>query len=569
MATGGRDQDDDNSERSSPPAIIDNPGASFQLSNGASAHRRPVDFDDPDDEDSADSASRDREAARQRRYRFVEPSDSEFSDSERLRPSLKSRSPSPPVRRRKPCLVQRSFDSDAEFWVASSNGIGGATSSVADSSSRPPSALKNSSGGWRRRDSDGASVERRQSRRQSEENGGIELIGSIRPSDLTASSSNGGCAPRRIVNITLSDGSRFAADPNYFRRYPNSLLGRLANSESSSSSTEAAANQQEWCHLPDGVTLDAFRALLGLYSDQAKVRWRPYTATTSTATATESRRSSDATTATSIAAAAAVASVAAAAAAASSSAVTSVCTSAPSPAELRLACRLLDLPFAPDAMRGCPDLRGLLHEISNDGARERFSSFLEEAILPQLASCALRGERECQLVVLADDDVVDWDPDNPPQMVDWDLEPLIVRSTAMCRFLKYVENRDVAKQVLRHRRLKKIRIGIEGYPTRMESVKRRAGGRADAIYSYAQRPFLRVSWEKEENRHVDFQCVVQVKNDATSDNGGGLQAAAVERPVDLPPSLTPPLPVGNNGNDNSPNQDVGLNGVDGGSVDDV
>ncbi|PAA49410.1 hypothetical protein BOX15_Mlig012638g7 [Macrostomum lignano] len=70
-------------------------------------------------------------------------------------------------------------------------------------------------------------------------------------------------------------------------------------------------------------------------------------------------------------------------------------------------------------------------------------------------------------------------------MVDWDLEPLIVRSTAMCRFLKYVENRDVAKQVLRHRRLKKIRIGIEGYPTRMESVKRRAGGRADAIYSYA------------------------------------------------------------------------------------
>lgn len=30
-----------------------------------------------------------------------------------------------------------------------------------------------------------------------------------------------------------------------------------------------------------------------------------------------------------------------------------------------------------------------------------------------------------------------------------------------------------------------------------------------AIYSYIQRPFLRMSWEKEEarSRHVDFQCV--------------------------------------------------------------
>jgi len=32
----------------------------------------------------------------------------------------------------------------------------------------------------------------------------------------------------------------------------------------------------------------------------------------------------------------------------------------------------------------------------------------------------------------------------------------------MCRFFKYIENRDVAKQVLRDRGLKKIRLGIEG-----------------------------------------------------------------------------------------------------------
>jgi len=32
----------------------------------------------------------------------------------------------------------------------------------------------------------------------------------------------------------------------------------------------------------------------------------------------------------------------------------------------------------------------------------------------------------------------------------------------MYRFFKYIENRDVAKQVLRDRGLKKIRLGIEG-----------------------------------------------------------------------------------------------------------
>lgn len=32
----------------------------------------------------------------------------------------------------------------------------------------------------------------------------------------------------------------------------------------------------------------------------------------------------------------------------------------------------------------------------------------------------------------------------------------------MYRFFKYIENRDVAKQVLKERGLKKIRLGIEG-----------------------------------------------------------------------------------------------------------
>ena len=54
-----------------------------------------------------------------------------------------------------------------------------------------------------------------------------------------------------------------------------------------------------------------------------------------------------------------------------------------------------------------------------------------------------------------------------------------------------------------------ITTTIAGYPTHKEKVRRRPGGRPEVIYNYVQRPFLRLSWEKEEakSRHVDFQCV--------------------------------------------------------------
>ncbi|PKU33926.1 btb poz domain-containing protein kctd20 isoform x5 [Limosa lapponica baueri] len=88
-------------------------------------------------------------------------------------------------------------------------------------------------------------------------------------------------------------------------------------------------------------------------------------------------------------------------------------------------------------------------------------------------------------------------------------QDLILYSSKLYRFFKYIENRDVAKAVLKERGLKNIRIGIEGYPTCKEKVKRRPGGRSEVIYNYVQRPFIQMSWEKEEgkSRHVDFQCV--------------------------------------------------------------
>ena len=59
---------------------------------------------------------------------------------------------------------------------------------------------------------------------------------------------------------------------------------------------------------------------------------------------------------------------------------------------------------------------GLLHELSNEGARTQFQLFLEEMILPQMCLCAQHGDRECHIVVLCEDDIVDWDENYPPQM---------------------------------------------------------------------------------------------------------------------------------------------------------
>lgn len=53
----------------------------------------------------------------------------------------------------------------------------------------------------------------------------------------------------------------------------------------------------------------------------------------------------------------------------------------------------------------------------------------------------------------------------------------------MHRFFKYIENRDVAKQVMKDRGLKKIRCGIEGYPTHKEKIRKRPGGRAEVTHT--------------------------------------------------------------------------------------
>lgn len=48
--------------------------------------------------------------------------------------------------------------------------------------------------------------------------------------------------------------------------------------------------------------------------------------------------------------------------------------------------------------------------------RCQFEVFLEDLILPLMVNSAKRGDRECHVVVLLDDDIVDWDEMYPPQM---------------------------------------------------------------------------------------------------------------------------------------------------------
>jgi len=207
------------------------------------------------------------------------------------------------------------------------------------------------------------------------------------------------------------------------------------------------------------------------------------------------------------------------------------CPPTVSVSELREACNYLLIPFNADVIK-CQNLSELLHEISNDGGREKFTNhFMEELILPKMIECARRGNRECHLVILKDDDVVEWGEFIPNSGEEY---AEIIYSTKLYRFFKYFENRDVAKDVLVERGLKKVKLGIEGFPTHMEKVKYKVHGKPDVIYSYIQRPFVHMSWEKEgsKSRHVDFQCV---KPKQSGVFGAVDEPAALAPDMDLPP----------------------------------
>uniref|UniRef100_A0A8D2QIS0 BTB domain-containing protein n=1 Tax=Zonotrichia albicollis TaxID=44394 RepID=A0A8D2QIS0_ZONAL len=210
---------------------------------------------------------------------------------------------------------------------------------------------------------------------------------------------------RTSERVTLIvDNTRFVVDPSIFTAQPNTMLGRMFGSGREHNFTRP--NEKGEYEVAEGIGSTVFRAILDYYKTGV-IR----------------------------------------------------CPDGISIPELREACDYLCISFEYSTIK-CRDLSALMHELSNDGARKQFEFYLEEMILPLMVASAQSGERECHIVVLTDDDVVDWDEEYPPQMGEEYSQ--IIYSTKLYRFFKYIENRDVAKSVLKERGLKKIRLGIEG-----------------------------------------------------------------------------------------------------------
>ncbi|XP_050046312.2 uncharacterized protein [Dermacentor andersoni] len=274
--------------------------------------------------------------------------------------------------------------------------------------------------------------------------------GDCLPSAASMSVLSLGTGSRKRVTLIVSN-TEFIVDPALFALQPDTMLGRMFSSSLENSIT--TPNERGDYEVAEGLSAAVFRAILDYY--ETGVIYCPPGVTVP---------------------------------------------------ELRQACDYLLIPFNPQTIK-CHNLRGLLHELSNEGARQQFDKFLEDLIVCRMVNAAKIGERECHIVVLLDDDTVDCDAEYLPQ--SGEVRSQAIHSTAMYRFFKYIENRDVAVQVLKERGLKKIRLGTESYPTPKEKRKRQPVGRDEMIYNYVQRPFMRMSWEKEEakNRHVHFQCV--------------------------------------------------------------
>lgn len=189
---------------------------------------------------------------------------------------------------------------------------------------------------------------------------------------------------RTSERVTLIvDNTRFVVDPSIFTAQPNTMLGRMFGSGREHNFTRP--NEKGEYEVAEGIGSTVFRAILDYYKTGI-IR----------------------------------------------------CPDGISIPELREACDYLCISFEYSTIK-CRDLSALMHELSNDGARRQFEFYLEEMILPLMVASAQSGERECHIVVLTDDDVVDWDEEYPPQMGEEYSQ--IIYSTKLYRFFKYIENR--------------------------------------------------------------------------------------------------------------------------------
>ncbi|EGD73312.1 BTB domain containing 10 [Salpingoeca rosetta] len=253
----------------------------------------------------------------------------------------------------------------------------------------------------------------------------------------------------REVSIVVG-GRRFVVDPLIFNRHPDTMLSRMF----SSSLERSRVNERGDYVIDCPVSADAFSAIIKYYRT-GKVE----------------------------------------------------CPATTPVSELHEACNFFLIPFNHTSI-DCDNVGKLLHELSNKGAIRQFEAFLKHSLLPAMAKCAEIGDRKCHIVVLRSEQTVEWDEDLPPSLGEQLAK--VVYDTALNRFLFSYENRNIARQLLKDKGLKKIKLGIEGFPTFVERT--RIGSNDEKLeveYFYDQSPFIKASWEKEEHksRHVDFQYV--------------------------------------------------------------
>lgn len=165
-------------------------------------------------------------------------------------------------------------------------------------------------------------------------------------------------APEKVT--LLVDGTRFVVNPQIFTAHPDTMLGRMFGPGREYNFTRP--NEKGEYEIAEGISATVFRTVLDYYK----------------------------------------------------TGIIS-CPDGISIPDLRDTCDYLCINFDFNTIR-CQDLSALLHELSNDGAHKQFDHYLEELILPIMVGCAKKGERECHIVVLTDEDSVDWDEDHPPPM---------------------------------------------------------------------------------------------------------------------------------------------------------
>jgi hypothetical protein len=173
------------------------------------------------------------------------------------------------------------------------------------------------------------------------------------------------------------------------------------------------------------------------------------------------------------------------------------------------------------------DITPILHYVSDQGARRKWiEEYMPECILPAVEECASLGARDAYLICLFEEDELD-----PAGALEDDelfvgghsttlsavheiYTRRVIRRTELAHFLNFIENRHLAKEVCEGRGFKKVKLGMEGYPV----CDRQERDTGSLVFRYEQRPYIRLSWEKEvvRNKHVHFQVNKRPSSDFSS-----------------------------------------------------